>query len=870
MQETGPAALARRPLLWLGACLCAGVLVERYAGAWLPAVLAAGGAAVLLGAGVRARGRPLPAAGVFSRPGWLTRAGELPVLLGLGLLLAGAGGWRMQACGDRIEAGRRVLQEQIAKSAYIECRLRLLQPPETALAHEESGFWKAPAMLERIDGVASEVAVLVYGEGVRDLRRDDVLTGRGVLYADRPPAWPGAFSYSEYLKGLGLSGRMKLLPGKSGGASSGTTADAGLVGAAGEAGVRAAGFTLERPAGFGVMRWLDDLRAAGIRQDLRLLPGQSGAFVAAALYGYRDDLDQATNDSFRYVGIGHILAISGMNVGMVVGLVWWVFARFTHDRRKLAGVCLLVCVSYMIISGGQVTAVRAGVIAVIYLAGFFVSRRSDFMNSLGAAAILLVAYNPFTLFSLSFQLSFAAVIAISCLDREYKRLMPAWFPEQGAGGNPARETSDAKAADGDASAGTETAWWRAGWRWLARSVWLLALMSATAFAGVWGLMAWAFSQVSFSGLLVNIVVIPLMTFSLAGGMLLPFADLLPAAVEPYAAWLLGLPTDWMLWIAKKGMWLPGGGVLVYQPPWWLLCAHYGLLGAFLGRSVIPSGGWWRWLRGGLWTLLVLSTAWLVWYCMGPEARPERSVTVLPGGGDCAIFFDGAGGVRVAGELQRGGEDLIGFLRFRRVGHVDDLLSLPVREQEQQQAADEVMLQRLRRQIPLERARRLPWPAVQAEGERGTRGMRASRRGERLLWMPGGVEGVSAMSFDGERTQGWVLDVAGARWGFGGWLWPEQCAALAQKTGADAAGLFVRVRGRKAYQPPQGVYCAGQGALSGGVARDAFGVFVFEPLVDAAPKAKAWCVRAWNGREWVEPATVSGDNAEPAISPANAR
>ncbi len=860
-QESGPAALVRRPLLWLGCCFCAGVVLSRYVGDWLPAVLAAGGLFLLARSFWRARRVTMPAPGAFSRSGWLTRAGALPVLLGLGLLVGGGGGWRMDSCSARVESGRLVLTGQLQKSAYAECRLRLLQPPETALAHEEDGFWKAPARLEELAGRPVDVAVLVYGEGSRDLRRDDVLRGRVMIYANRPPAWPGAFSYADYLHGLELCGRVKLLPGK--------------VSAAAGTGVSAAsganpGFTLERPEGFNAMRWLDELRAAGIRQDLRLLPGQSGAFVAAALYGYRDDLDQGTNDSFRYVGIGHILAISGMNVGMVVGLVWWVFARLTHDRRKLAGICLLVCISYMVISGGQVTAVRAGVIAVIYLAGFFVSRRSDFLNSLGASALLLVLYNPYTLFSLSFQLSFAAVIAISCLDREYRRALPAWFPMRhaerdtdAAGGERAlaqRYGRNAAACEPEAAvcagapvrSGQEAAF--GFWRWLAQSVWLLTLMSMTAFAGVWGLMAWAFPQISFSGLLVNIVVIPLMTFSLAGGLLLPFADLLPASLEMAAAWLLGLPTDAMLWIAKKGMWLPGGGVLVYQPPWWLLCGHYALGGLFLARNVLPSRGLWRWGRRTLWAAFALSAGALAWYCLGSEARPERSVVVLPGTSDSVVLFDGAGGVTVAGDLQHGGQDVLGYLRYRRVGHLDRLILLPTRKSAESLPPEAVV--RLSNQLPVTAMIRLPWQADAADGQGGaarvgavTRGAgaRASQtvRGRAAAaWMRYPVPGVSVCSFDGERAQAWVLSAWEGRWGFGGWLWPEQCEALAREAGPHASALFLRVRGRKPYLPPSGLFCAGQGEIAGGVRREQYGVLEFLPAETGNRS-----VRGWDGQEW---------------------
>lgn len=840
-EEHGPRSLVRRPLLWVGCCFCGGVALTHYGYFAATLLIAGAGLLLLLHAAWCARRRPLPEAGLFSEPGWLIRAGALQVLFAVGALLVGVGGWLHRERANEIMDGAQVLAAQMQRRSYADWRMRLLQPPETALAHEEEGFWKAPAEVLLLDGRVPEhrTAVLVYGSSERDLRRGDILQGRILIYAPRPPAWPGAFSYPAYLAGLGLSGRVKLLA-KSVTESFADPADAVLAGKERREKQDGA-FTLWRPASYGVLSALDDLRAAGIRQTLRLLPGQSGAFVAAALYGYRDDLDQETNECFRYVGIGHILAISGMNVGMVVGLVWSVLALLTHDRRKMAAVCLLVCLAYLIISGGQITAVRAGVIAIIYLGGFFFSRRGDFMNSLGAAALLLIGYNTFTLFSLSFQLSFAAVIAISCLDREYKRILPAWFPETTA--LKGCEAQKVDKPEEEMQAGFR-AWMRQGCTWLVRSAWLLTLMSLTAFAGVWGLMAWAFTQVSFSGLLINIVVIPLMTFSLAGGMLLPLADCLPAGVEAAVAWVLGLPTDAMLAIAKAGMWLPGGGVPVYQPPLWLLLGHYLLAGLFLARGVLPSGRGWRWLRGGAWSMLAASILGLGLYCLGPESKPERSVAILPGSQDCAVLFDGEGGVRVVGELQRSGMDLPGYLRYRRVGHIDriDILSLndTIKAEEAQSPAG-ILSPRVIGQLSVNRILRLNWPMLaplQAEEKNGRRDVPVSA----IKIFP--EDGVAL--WRAKSGTAWMLEAWGGRWFFTGWLWPEQCIAAYWKLTANGAPAvqFLRVRGRKPIPPPGKALCFGRGAVEGGQSGESFGVVEFTPV-----KNWHWMARGWSGEAW---------------------
>lgn len=147
----------------------------------------------------------------------------------------------------------------------------------------------------------------------------------------------------------------------------------------------------------------------GLEEDVQ-------AVVSALTIGEKSELTPELKAVYSAAGASHVLALSGLHVGILSCILLWLFYPLTclkHGRKVLA--LLVVCLlwGFAFISGLSSSVVRAVVMYSLYtLASFCSEERFSGMHSLVLAAFLMLVYNPFFLFDVSFQLSFAAVFAI--------------------------------------------------------------------------------------------------------------------------------------------------------------------------------------------------------------------------------------------------------------------------------------------------------------------------------------------------------------------------------------------------------------------------------------------------------------------------
>ncbi len=148
----------------------------------------------------------------------------------------------------------------------------------------------------------------------------------------------------------------------------------------------------------------------------------SASLLKALLIGERDSIDISIRDAFNHSGLGHVLAISGLHVGIVASFIFtffvWFFSRFKYFlfngliKKAAAFITLFVVIFYGLLSGSSFSTQRAVIMVSFFLISFFVSRKPDFLNTLFAAGFFILIINPASLFSISFQLSFTAVFSI--------------------------------------------------------------------------------------------------------------------------------------------------------------------------------------------------------------------------------------------------------------------------------------------------------------------------------------------------------------------------------------------------------------------------------------------------------------------------
>jgi competence protein ComEC len=143
----------------------------------------------------------------------------------------------------------------------------------------------------------------------------------------------------------------------------------------------------------------------------QVMPAPESALLNGVLIGDDNELPEYVQTAFRRTGTSHIVAISGFNVSIVVALVVPLLSRWLNKRRA-ALVAIPAIVVYTLLTGASASVVRAALMAILVLAGQLFWRRGFTLNTLCAAAFIMCAYDPQTLFDLGFQLSFAATLGL--------------------------------------------------------------------------------------------------------------------------------------------------------------------------------------------------------------------------------------------------------------------------------------------------------------------------------------------------------------------------------------------------------------------------------------------------------------------------
>ena len=246
----------------------------------------------------------------------------------------------------------------------------------------------------------------------------------------------------------------------------------------------------------------------------RSTPEPEASIGQALLLGMRDTIPDAVLDDFRATGTSHLLAISGLHVGILMALVLPMSARVFGRRRSLYLVVPLVAVwLYAVLAGLSPSVVRATIMGTVYLAALALGRPKSILPALGLAAAVMVAVSPNILWSVSFQLSFAAMAGIATLADPISRKLEDLFG-----------VSD---AEGAAS------------RWPVRALAGGVGTSAAAILATMPLTAFYFQQVSLVGLPTTLVTLPMLPFALVAHGL--------GAVSGLVFQPLGTAFGWLAW-----------------------------------------------------------------------------------------------------------------------------------------------------------------------------------------------------------------------------------------------------------------------------------------------------------------------------------
>jgi competence protein ComEC len=150
-----------------------------------------------------------------------------------------------------------------------------------------------------------------------------------------------------------------------------------------------------------------------LQQGLESDP-QSAGLMSAMLFGYQDGVSEDLAEDFRSTGTLHLFAVSGQNIGVVLGLLIVLLQVCGIIRWRWAWMLFPVIFIFCLATGMQSSAARACIMAGIVLVGWAIYRPVEPFNLLGAAALALWVWDPSQLFDVGFQLSFFVVAGL-CL-----------------------------------------------------------------------------------------------------------------------------------------------------------------------------------------------------------------------------------------------------------------------------------------------------------------------------------------------------------------------------------------------------------------------------------------------------------------------
>lgn len=308
--------------------------------------------------------------------------------------------------------------------------------------------------------------------------------------------------------------------------------------------------------GHAMFVWKQKLRES----SMSLYPKEKAGVLIAMLFGDKDILPEETETLYRQNGISHILAISGLHISMLCMGLFRILRKLTVPHKLAAGLATAFLVFYLVFTGASTSSLRAGIMCLVMLMAGLLRRSYDLLSSLSFAAILVTALRPMELASAGFLLSFGAVLGVS-LAKELEYGL--WQEEE------------------------KRPWW---------NIFLYGGMIQLVTLPV---SLWFFYELSPYSIFLNLLVIPLVSLILGGGILsavlgigFPVIAKLPVG----GTYLILEFYEWLCGMTQK---LPFSFVLLGRPHPRQMMLYYGGLAIVLymlsGRRENPgkriSGAW---------------------------------------------------------------------------------------------------------------------------------------------------------------------------------------------------------------------------------------------------------------------------------------
>lgn len=274
------------------------------------------------------------------------------------------------------------------------------------------------------------------------------------------------------------------------------------------------------------------------------IEGQNGAFASAIITGDRSDIDPEVLESLRASNLAHLLAISGLHMGLLSGFVFallrYGFALFPYlalrirPKKIAAALAILAGGAYLMLSGASVATQRAFIMTAVVLFAVILDKPAFTLRAVALAAFIVLLIKPYSVLEAGFQMSFAATTAlISAYEFLNRRKL---------------------------------------WKYLSYGKWryvkpVFALLFTSAIAGIATapISAFHFNQISQYGLAANLMAVPIMGMLVMPSAVLAFI-LIPVGLEGWAFWVMGKGIGYILWVSNYFSSLEGAVTQIKSAP----------------------------------------------------------------------------------------------------------------------------------------------------------------------------------------------------------------------------------------------------------------------------------------------------------------
>ncbi|PTM59535.1 DNA internalization-related competence protein ComEC/Rec2 [Desmospora activa] len=394
---------------------------------------------------------------------------------------------------------------------------------------------------------------------------------------------------------------------------------------------------------------VDSLRSfLGERLEV-IYPETTAGMIRGMLLGERKEVPPQVEEDFALLGLIHLLAISGLHVGIFVGCLFGGLQWSGMRRERAAAVTMLAIPIYVLLTGAGVPVVRAGMMGILALLALMLRRFSDSLSFLAVALVAMLIWNPYALFEVGFQLSFTVTAALLIAVRPLAHVFPFPWP---------------------------------------RFNQLLAVTLTAQWASL-PLILHHFREISLLSGLLNLAVVPVVSIAVIP---VAFLALLLSLVHEGLAWLPALFSSWVLEqvvavVHHIAAW--NVGRLIVSPPSWGWIAAYAVTGAgllmgftggpLLRRRLLPGAlvmslvlAWWAWLPAG-WANAELRITFLdvgQGDCVVIET-PANRVLVVDGGGNLPFFQEEWQQPRRDYEVGR--DVVVRYLQYRGIRRIDEMV-----------------------------------------------------------------------------------------------------------------------------------------------------------------------------------------------------